>query len=180
MQKMEGSRLLDMRTVVDPLQASSTILEETVRRYGLCTRKHPLTNGALVDTVLVHGLNGHPYSSWTSERRVPRRTRKSRSIIFTPRQNIQVPVASEVAWAQHLINGYKPYTAESKTCLSLHCAFPIHPIALEVDQSGTPRQEKFNSNIALSISRRSHALHTANLSTTRVWNCSKWACSCLC
>lgn len=49
---MIGSRLLDMRTAIDPFRAKSSILKETARRYGL-PRQYPLTNGALVDIVLV-------------------------------------------------------------------------------------------------------------------------------
>ena len=39
---------------------------DTVNRFGLTEVYRP--QGAEVDVVFVHGLNGHPYDTWTSER----------------------------------------------------------------------------------------------------------------
>lgn len=39
---------------------------DAVNRFGLTEVYRP--QGAEVDVVFVHGLNGHPYDTWTSER----------------------------------------------------------------------------------------------------------------
>ena len=41
---------------------------EPIKQYGLTEVHRPVTGTALVDVVFVHGLDGHPQSTWTSEK----------------------------------------------------------------------------------------------------------------
>ena len=67
--------------------------EKNIRQFGL-TEVHTPRSGADVDIVFVHGLNGHPYHTWTSEN----------NKIFWPAQLLP-PLIAE-AKARVLVYGY--------------------------------------------------------------------------
>ena len=69
------------------------MLENSVNRYGL-SQVHTPTGVAFVDVVFVHGLNGHPYDTWTSEK----------SKIFWP-GDLLPPIVDEEG-ARILVYGY--------------------------------------------------------------------------
>ena len=74
-------------------QATSGISENLHNRYGLF-QIHAPSGEAFVDVVFVHGLNGHPYDTWTSEK----------SNIFWP-GDLLPPIVEEEK-ARILVYGY--------------------------------------------------------------------------
>lgn len=75
------------------MMATSDLSEESVNRYGL-SQVHTPDGKGLVDVVFVHGLDGHPYHTWTSER----------SKVFWPGQLL--PPIVEEEKARILVYGY--------------------------------------------------------------------------
>ena len=84
-------RTIDFPAWTDLSQAASNAPE--VGRYGL-TQVYAPVGGGLVDVVFVHGLNGHPHNTWTSEK----------SKIFWPAQ-ILPPILNDER-ARILVYGY--------------------------------------------------------------------------
>ena len=80
---------------IDISQATTDELEDTINRYGL-TQVYPPAGGSDldVDVVFVHGLNGHPLQTWTSEKRK----------VFWPAQLL--PLIIEQQRARILVYGY--------------------------------------------------------------------------
>ncbi|KAL9136522.1 MAG: hypothetical protein Q9175_002267 [Cornicularia normoerica] len=73
--------------------ATPDIPEDSVNRFGL-SQVHTSDGEGLVDVVFVHGLNGHPYHTWTSEK----------SKTFWPGQLL--PPVFEEEKARILVYGY--------------------------------------------------------------------------
>ena len=67
---------------------------EPIKRYGLTEVYRPVTGSTLVDVVFVHGLDGHPGSTWTSEK----------DGVFWPAQLLPPILAEEKA--RILVYGY--------------------------------------------------------------------------
>ena len=81
------------RTLSDGSQAATLALEEQVNRYGL-TQVYAPADGSIVDVVFVHGLNGHPRDTWTSDKEK----------VFWPAQLL--PSIIEEEKARILVYGY--------------------------------------------------------------------------
>lgn len=64
-----STSVADLDAALPPAESSNTFNRDEVERYGISIVAQPETGVSCdVDIVCIHGVNGHPYDTWVSER----------------------------------------------------------------------------------------------------------------